>query len=52
MRCVRFRNRLRQMVYRPRVRSRFLPERAFNAFNEMERKIEETITPLFSELFD
>jgi len=50
---IRIRNRLLQLFYRPRVgRTRLLSASAREALDAIDRRIEETITPLLSELFD
>ena len=49
---IRIRNRILQILYRPRrVRSRFISANAMSALEEIDRCIEEDITPLLSELF-
>ena len=48
----RFRNRILQMMYRPqRSKSRFFSQDAIDALKEIDRRIEEDITPLLSGLF-
>ena len=49
---IRIRNRVLQKLYRPRRgRSRFISAQAMDALSEIDRRIEEEITPLLSELF-
>ena len=49
---IRIRNRVLQKLYRPRKgRRRFLTAQALCALDEIDRRIEEKITPLLSELF-
>ena len=48
----RLRNRILQMMYRPRRgKSRFFSKDVVDALYEIDRRIEEDITPLLSELF-
>ena len=49
---IRIRNRILQKLYRPRRgKSRFLTAEALSALDEIDRRIEEEITPLLSGLF-
>ena len=49
---IRIRNRILQKLYRPRrSRGRFLTARTLAALDEIDRRIEEEITPLLSGLF-
>ena len=49
---IRIRNRILQMLYRPRRgRSRFITAQAISALEEIDRRIDEEITPLLSGLF-
>jgi len=49
---IRIRNRILQKLYRPRRgKSRFITAQALLALEEIDRRIEEEITPLLSELF-
>jgi len=49
---IRIRNRILQKLYKPRrTRSRFITTQAISALEEIERRIEEQITPLLSDLF-
>jgi len=49
---IRIRNILRQKLYRPkRDKSRFITAQAMSALDEIDRQIEENITPLLSDLF-
>jgi len=48
----RLKNRILQAMYRPKVsRSRLLSGDALSFIDELDRRIEEKITPLLSELF-
>ena len=48
----RFRNRILQLLYRPRRgKSRFFSQETIDALNEIDRRIEEEITPFLSGLF-
>ena len=49
---IRIRNRILQKLYRPRRKNRFLTAKAMSALEEIDRRIEEQITPLLSDLFD
>jgi len=50
---IRIRNRILQKLYKPRRgKSRFIPAQAMEALEEIDRRIEETITPLLSDLFE
>jgi len=49
---IRIRNRLLQKFYKPRrVKSRFITSQAMEALNEIDRRLEEEITPLLAEIF-
>jgi len=48
---VRIKNRLLQAMYRPRVRS-IIPTTAWQVLDEIDKGIEDKITPLLSELFE
>ena len=49
---IRLRNRLLQRFYRPRKgQGKFLPFSVLEAFDEIDKRIEEDITPLLTELF-
>ena len=49
---IRIRNRILQKFYRPgRSKSRFISAQAIAALEELDRRIEEEITPLLSEIF-
>jgi len=48
---IRIKNRLLQAMYRPRAK-RILPTDALRALDEIDKRIDEKITPLLSELFD
>ncbi|MCL2378701.1 MAG: hypothetical protein FWC77_06220 [Defluviitaleaceae bacterium] len=48
---IRIRNRILQKLYKPMRKNRFITGRALSALDEIDRRIEETITPLLSELF-
>jgi len=49
---IRIRNRILQKFYKPkRAKSRFISSQAIAALEELDRRIEEEITPLLSELF-
>ena len=49
---IRIRNRILQKLYRPRRgRRRFITAQAISALEEIDRRIEEEITPLLSGLF-
>ena len=49
---IRIRNRILQRLYRPRRgKSRFFTAQVIAALEEIDRRIEEEITPLLSELF-
>ena len=49
---IRIRNRILQKLYRPRRgKSRFISQEAIAALKELDRRIEEEITPLLSGLF-
>ena len=48
----RTRNRILQALYRPRIsRGRFFSVQALATLDEIDRSIEDTITPLLSEFF-
>jgi len=48
----RIQNRILQAMYRPKVsRSRLLSGEALSFIDELDKRIEEKITPLLSELF-
>jgi len=48
----RIRNRILQQFYRPRRgRGRFFTSQTLSALDEIERRIEEEITPLLSGIF-
>jgi len=47
---VRIRGRLLQALYRPKVR-RYLPVKILQALDEIDKGIEEKVTPLLSDLF-
>ena len=49
---IRIRNRILQKLYKPRHRRRrFLTAQALSALEEIDRRIEEEITPLLSGFF-
>jgi len=49
---IRIRNRILQKLYRPRRgKSSFISAQAMAALEELDRRIEENITPLLSEIF-
>ena len=49
---IRIKNRILQMLYRPkRGQSRFFTAHTIAALEEIDRRIEEEITPLLSGLF-
>jgi len=50
---IRIRNRILQKLYRPRRKQSFsfISDQALSALDEIDRRIEEQITPLLSELF-
>jgi len=49
---VRIRNKLLQMLYKPkRSKGIFITNKAMSALDEIDRHIEEKVTPLLSELF-
>jgi len=49
---VRIRNKLLQKLYKPkRSKSSFITTKAMSALDEIDRHIEEKVTPLLSELF-
>ena len=49
---IRIRNRILQKLYRPRRgTSRFISAEAISALQEIDRRIEEEITPLLAGLF-
>jgi len=49
---IRIRNRILQKLYRPRRgKCRFISTQAIEALDEIDRCIEEEITPLLSEFF-
>ena len=47
---IRIKNRLLQAMYRPRVTS-IIPSYTWLALDEIDKRIEEKITPLLAELF-
>jgi len=50
---IRIRNRILQKLYRPRrSKNRFITAQAIAALEEIDRRIEENITPLLSEIFE
>jgi len=50
---IRIRNRILQKLYKPRRgKSRFISTQALSALDELNRRIEEQITPLLSEIFE
>jgi len=50
---IRIRNLLLQKMYKPRRgKSRFISAQAMEALEEIERRIEDTITPLLADLFE
>ncbi|MCL2406123.1 MAG: hypothetical protein FWC92_11350 [Defluviitaleaceae bacterium] len=50
---IRIQNRILQKLYKPRRgKSRFITTQALSALEEIDRHIQEKITPLLSELFD
>ncbi|MCL2047130.1 MAG: hypothetical protein FWG87_00240 [Defluviitaleaceae bacterium] len=55
MSYIRLRNRLLQAFYRPFSAQRkglfSLPSETLSIFDELDKRIEENISPLFSELF-
>jgi len=52
-RCIRVKNRLLQAMYRPKASKKtILPAKTLHILDEIERKIEEKITPLLAELFE
>ena len=48
---IRIKGRLLQAMYRPKIKT-FLPSKAFSALDELDKRIEEKITPLLDELFN
>ena len=49
---IRIRNRILQKLYKPRRgKSRFISAQAMSALEEIDRRIEEKITPLLEGLF-
>ncbi|MCL1862700.1 MAG: hypothetical protein FWF78_03940 [Defluviitaleaceae bacterium] len=52
-RNVRLRNKILQVLYRPRiVKSSVFSSQSLSIFDELDKAIEEKITPIFSELFE
>jgi len=49
----RFRNKILQKFYKPRrSKNSFITSQALSALDEIDRHIEEKITPLLAELFE
>ena len=48
---IRIRNRILQKFYRPRRGKSLISAQAIAALEEIDRRIEEDITPLLSEIF-
>ncbi|MCL2189565.1 MAG: hypothetical protein FWC16_10780 [Defluviitaleaceae bacterium] len=50
---IRLRNRLLQMMYRPKIRrARFISAEAYSFLDELDKRIEEKVTPLLRDLFE
>ena len=47
----RIKNRILQLMYRPRASRSYLPADTLSFLDELERGLEEKITPLLSDLF-
>lgn len=49
---IRIRNRLLQAFYRPKgAKSQMFSRQTLSVLDEIDKKIEETITPIFKDLF-
>jgi hypothetical protein len=50
---LRLRNRLRQLFYKPVIKKpRFISAAAVSFFDELDKTLEEKLTPLFDDLFN
>ncbi|MCL2198192.1 MAG: hypothetical protein FWB80_04635 [Defluviitaleaceae bacterium] len=53
LKSVRIRNKILQALYRPRAtKSAVFSSQSLSIFDELDKAIEEKITPLLSEFFD